>query len=131
MTKKKEAVKKEAPLTRNEIRDAMLGHTPKAEVRRVTVFGIDMDLKQASLGEILDAEATDNVKISSVNLIIRYACVPGTNEKLFDDADRTMIENWPFNKDVLQLQEAIAELTGIDIEAMEQELLGDPLDKPQ
>ncbi len=133
MTKKATATKKATsnpvPLTRQEMRDALLGqrHTPKT--KRITLFGIEVDLQQATLGSILDVKVTDNPKKSSVDMIVKYACVPGTSDRVFEEADREMIEAWPFGDDVMELQNAIAELTGVDIRETEKELKDSPLEE--
>lgn len=126
MNKKAEAV----PLTREQIRDQLLGHAPKAATKILTLFGIEVELRQPMLGAILDAQETESNRERSAAMIIQYAFVPGTDERVFEPADREMILKWPFNEDVIALQEAIIELSGVDIEGAEVELSGDPLDEP-
>jgi len=129
MTKKATVKKNATPLTRQQMRDALLGQRHKPKTKRITLFGIDVELQQASLGSILDVKITDDSKVSAINMIIKYACVPGTSERVFEAADRDMIEAWPFGDDVMALQDAIAELTGVDIEGAEQELKSSPLEE--
>ena len=126
MNKKAEAV----PLTREQIRDQLLGHAPKAATKILTLFGIEVELRQPMLGAILDAQETESNRERSAAMIIQYAFVPGTDERVFEPADREMILKWPFNEDVIALQEAIIELSGVDIKGAEVELSGDPLDEP-
>ena len=131
MDKKAEVAEAVAvPLTREQIRDQLLGHAPKASTKALTLFGIDVELRQPTLGAILDAQETESNRERSAAMIIQYAFVPGTDERVFEPADREMILKWPFNEDVIALQEAIIELSGVDIEGAEVELSGDPLDEP-
>jgi len=128
---KKAATKKtklvEVPLTRQQIRDQLLGHAPKPKRTPITLFGIKIELQQPTLRAILDVQEVEDTKERSTGMIIDYAYVPGSNEKIFEPADREVILNWPFNNELVELQVAIAKLTGIDIEEAEKVLKAAPL----
>lgn len=131
-TAKKVATKKApasvaVPLSRAELRDKLLGHAPKPERISLTLFGMDLDLVQSTLGSILDMQDMPDGRGRAVYMIIQYACVPGTSERIFESADQEMILNWPFGEDLNKLQEAIADLTGIDISAAMEDMKKDPL----
>ena len=133
-TSKKVTSKKEpaSPIkvTRSELRDRLLGHAPKPRRTPITLFGQEIELQQPTLRAILEAQNIDDMKLRSTGMIIEYAYVPGTNERIFEPADREMILNWPFNNELVELQMAIAELTGIsaeDVQNQEAELKTDPL----
>ncbi len=124
-----EEVEVEAPqnLTRDQIRTALFAHQ-KADTRVVSLFGTQIELRQPTLGAILDARETEDERTRTADVFIRYAYVPGTNEKVFQDEDRDQILNWPFTEDLIRVQEVIAELTGVDLRAALKELADDPLD---
>ena len=131
MTKKK-VHKKVAPekvisYTRQQMRDRLLGSAPKPVRKLVTLFNTPIELQQPTLRAILDAQGVTDVKERAVSMIIEYAYVPGTNELVFEEADAEMILGWPFSDDLVTVQLTIAELTGIDIAAVEKELEKDPL----
>ncbi len=133
MTKKATAtadvVEEAAPsLTRNELRDALLGSVPKPESKVIEMFGVDIELRQPSLGAIMKARETGDQATRAVEMIIEYAFVPGTDDHVFDAADSDVIKNWPFGKDLARLNDAVAELTGVDIEAAIEDLKNDPLE---
>lgn len=113
---------------RQDLRDKLLGHAPKPKRKLITLFGSDIELQQPTLRAILDAQKVQDDKARSVDMIIGYTYVPGTNEKVFEPADSEVILNWPFDKELLDLQLAVAELTGVDIQTAEQELKDDPLE---
>lgn len=118
---------KTAP-SRDDIRAALLGKTPLAKSELITVFGIEIELRQPTLAAIMDARGDqDDPKIMATDMIIKYAYVPGTDELIFEDTDREMILRWPFGDELLALQRAISKLTGIDITAAEENLRADPL----
>ena len=131
MTKKvskKVAPEKVIKYTRQQTRDRLLGNAPKPIRKLMTLFDTPIELQQPTLRAILDAQGVTDAKERAVSMIIEYAYVPGTDELIFEAADQEMILGWPFNDDLLNIQLAVAELTGIDIEAVEAELAEDPLD---
>lgn len=113
--------------TRKDIRNALLGKGPKPDTRVIELFGFEIELRQPSLGDIMRARETEDPAARAADMIIKYAYVPGTNERVFDDADRDQILKWPFGKDLARLNTAIVELTGVDIEEAEKDLKTDPL----
>ncbi len=127
MTKKATSKKVATPLTREQMRDRLLGHAPKPERISLKLFGTDLDLVQSTLGSILDMQDMPTGKDRAAYMIIHYACVPGTSDRVFEDADQEMILKWPFGEDLNKVQEAIAELTGINIEDAMEDLRKDPL----
>lgn len=114
-------------LTRDEIRAALLGKTPDAKSVLITVFGIELELKQPSLGSIMETRENDDAKARAADMIVKYAYVPGTNDLVFEDTDRDLILKWPFGEDLLALQQAITDLTGLDIDAATEDLKENPL----
>ncbi len=116
-----------APLTRDDLRGRLLGTKAKPKSEIVTLFGEEIELRQPSFGSMLDAREIADTKTRTIEMIVQYAYVPGTDEHIFEDTDRDMILGWPFGEEVLEIQNAIARLSGIDIEALEERLLRDPL----
>jgi len=117
-------------LTRDEIRSQLLGTSHKPKCKLITIWGIEIELRQASLRDILKASGSDDVEVNAVNMVVRYAYMPGTNTRIFEDTDRNVILGWPFGEDMQKLQAAVAELTGISeatIEKAKEELKDNPL----
>jgi hypothetical protein len=114
-------------VTREELRDRLLGHAPKPVVKTMSLFGCEIDLRQPTLRSILAAQEIDSAEERAANMMITFAFVPGTSEKIFEEADKEMILNWPFGEDLQAVQTAIAELTGVNIGEAEEELKTDPL----
>lgn len=128
-TKIDEGTVMEIPLTRDEIRAVLLGKTPKAKSVAIEVYGVKLSLKQPRFGDIMTAREEPNPAKRAVELIIQYAYVPGSEDRVFEDTDMEMILRWPFGEDLVRLQNAIAELTGLNIEAEEANLRKSPLDE--
>lgn len=116
--------------TRTQLRDGLLGNVPKPKTKTVPLFGMSIELHQPTLRSILDNQGIEDTKQRGTKMIIEYSYIPGTNERIFDDADREMILNWPFTNELIDLQMSIAELTGVDTTDAEKDLLADPLSEP-
>lgn len=116
--------------TRAEIRQKLLGDAPKPEIRKLKLFGMEIDLHQPTLRGILDAQGMEDEKERAVNTIVEYAYVPDTMERIFEITDRDVILSWPFTEELVDLQVAVAEMTGVDMEILKAEagLKSDPLD---
>ncbi len=126
----KEVPKESVPqkvLTRDDLRGRLLGTKTKPKSEIVTLFGEKIELRQPSFGSMLDAREIADTKTRTIEMIVQYAYVPGTDEQVFEDTDRDTILGWPFGEDILEVQNVIARLSGIDIEALEEKLLRDPL----
>ena len=98
----------------------------KAKTLPVNAFGVKLELRQPSMGELLDLQDLPNQKSRVVASLIRYCYVPGTKEKVFDEADTNSILALPFDKNFIAINDAIAELTGIDLEEEKGNLEDDP-----
>lgn len=130
MTKK--ASTKDIPtkaLTRDEMRKALLGNAPKPTHKTVTLFGIDLELRQPTLGGILEAQDIEDPKARAIDTIVKYSYVPGTDELVFEMTDKDVILSWPFTEELVTIQVAVADMTGVDIAEAEKELKDVPLDK--
>ena len=100
---------------RDTIRNAILtGRVAKTLL--VTAFGIELEMRQPSLGDILDLQDMESTKERVIQSLINYCYVPGTKEKVFDVADNDILAALPFDDNFTAIQEAIADLTGVDVD---------------
>ena len=133
MNAKVEPVPKETktvPPTRDELRAILIGNKVKPEFELITIFGVEVEFRQPSFGDLMKVREIGDEGTRAVEMIIQYAYVPGTNDRVFEDSDRDIILGWPFGKDLVKVNSVIAKLTGIDIEAIEEELESDPFQEP-
>ncbi len=114
MNDKSNGTKKEQP-SRDQLRSALLSNQ-KPDSVLMTLFGQEIELMQPSLGAILSAREELDTKVSAAKMIITYACVPGTTNRIFEDGDIPQILKWPFGTELLAVQQAIAGLTGVDLD---------------
>ncbi len=113
-------------LTRDQLRAQLLGANQRSASKLITIYGVEIELRQPTLKAIMEARDEDNNAARAAGMIIEYAFVPGTDEHIFEDTDRDIILNWPYGEDLTALNIAIADLTGVDISAA-LEGLQDPL----
>lgn len=107
-------------LSRDQIRASIFNTKPKSEF--INIFGCDVELRQPSLGNILEAQTKDDRRAAIVDMIIDYCYVPGTNEKVFEAADAEGILTLPYGEDLSKINDAIARLTNIDVSGEEKNL---------
>lgn len=113
-----------APTTRDAIRSAVLGL--KAERRSVRIAGMNVEVQQPTVGEILSVKNEDDNSDAMIRMIIDHVYVPGTSEKVFELADRDILKSLPFTDDFTRLSVAISGMTGINIEEGEADLRKNP-----
>lgn len=100
--------------SRDAIRAAFFNQ--KIQVKTVTVAGIKMEIRQPAVGDIMlmqVPEGMDSRKYAAAKVLCDYCYVPGTDEKVFDQADIESILAVPFSGDWVKLQSEIDSLTDI------------------
>lgn len=112
-----------ATKNKNDIRAAIFADENRKPGRKViTLFGQEVEIRQPTLAQItkLGKASAANDKIPPiVRIMIEYIYVPGTEDKIFDIADAEQLATMPSGKWLSDLNKAIEELTGVDVEAAE------------
>lgn len=104
----------QVPLSRDAMRAKIFGTKPKS--KEIEFMGVKLELRQPDLGTIIDSR--ENKVDQSIMVLLNYAYVPGTNDKVFEEADLEGIRELPFGDDMMRLSTAVAELTGADLEKL-------------
>ena len=99
--------------TRDEIRSAVFA-TKKLASEIVDFFGTQIELRQPKLSDIISIQNTEDRQSAIVDTLIRYAYVPGTNQKLFDEADTASFLEMPFGQDLINVSNALEKLTKVN-----------------
>ena len=103
-------------MTREEIRNAILsGKAVKKEI--VNAFGVEIVLRQPSIGGILSMQDGEDKGNMVAQSLIKYCYVPGTEDKVFDEADADVILGLPFDEDFQKIQDGINKLMDINVDA--------------
>ena len=113
------------PTATKSARDVLRGKlfaSKQFKTKPITLFGAEIEIRQPPLGEILDFKEEDDSKKAVVRSLVRCCYVPGTNERVFEDTDFDAIMKWPFGDELVRVNEAIAELTSIDLQGEEKNL---------
>ena len=126
------------PSLRDAIRGKILGtDVARPKTIAMKLFGQDIELRQPTLGAMMDARMVDDMKQRTAQFIIQFACVPGTDERIFEEGDIPDILNWPFGEDLALFNTNISKLTGVNVEVVnsaiditqtKEDLANDPLD---
>jgi hypothetical protein len=100
--------------SRDDIRNAILDLGSKGESEVIHVFGVDVEIRTPSLEDLLqyrDAEKDDTIMARA---IANNCYVPGTEERVFEDADLPSIMKLKFTKDMRRLNKAVTDVLGGD-----------------
>ena len=96
--------------SRDDIRSAIFGAKPRSEV--IQFFGMEIELRQPVLGIILEYRRSEQEFDAAQMMLLNYTYVPGTDDKVFEDADLGAINSIPFGEDMTRLTSTVAELMG-------------------
>lgn len=98
---------------REAIRTAIFTSKPKS--KKLEVFGVEIELRQPSLGVILNNQnvSAEDRPRAVADMLIRFAYVPDSSIRVFEDVDVDGILGLPFGSEMQKIQEAINELTDV------------------
>lgn len=109
-------------LSRDEMRAKIFSAKPAFEIVD-DFYGVRLELRQPSLAIALEARNQGETE-AVFQMLLNYAFVPGTNEKVFEPTDVDMLRDLPFGPAMTDLMGKVNKLLGID-EATVAELLKD------
>ena len=127
MNQKAEANEMKAVMDRNEYRRQLVGNRQKPKRTTIVLFDLDVEVMQPSFRSVVQTNDEHNDAERAADLIIRYVVIPGTDTRIFEEADIPEILEWPFSEDIVRLNEAITSLTGINIDAAKEAMVANPL----
>ncbi len=122
------------PSKESTIRDKIRKHVFSSDVFKresVKAFGTKIEIRQTTLGRVLELQeklAEDRKRTIGL-AFIEFCFVPGTDERLFSDADLDLILGLPFGEDFQKVQDVINKLMGVseeDVKAAEGNLSETP-----
>lgn len=99
--------------SRDDIRAAVFA-TKKLASEIVDFFGTKIELRQPRLSDIIAIQNTEDRKSAIVDTLIRYAYVPGTDTKLFEESDQASFLEMPFGQDLINVSNALERLTKVN-----------------
>ena len=115
-----------APASRADIRNKIL--SAKAETRVLDFFGTRIEIRQPSLGTVMEMRK-GSLEDASAQMLIQYTFVPEKDEngnpnpdagqRVFEPADAEAILELPFGPDMNKFTDTVNELMGVDAKALE------------
>lgn len=96
---------------RDKIRTAAFNQKCRSKI--VSYAGVDIEIRQPPVGVVLGREGASDRKALMSHMLINYCYVPGTDEKVFEEADIEALMAVPFNKEWIAINEAIDSLTDL------------------
>lgn len=103
---------------RDDLRQKLFS-AKKFRSKTVNLFGDKVEIRQPSVGQILKARDSADSKEALIGILVDYCFVPGTTDKVFEKADTGAIMEWPVGKWFTDVNNAIVELTDIDVAGSE------------
>jgi hypothetical protein len=107
-------------------RDKMRASIFKDENKRpassvITLFGEQVEIRQPTLAIINKiGRLTVDPKIPGiVRVLIEYCYIPGTDEKVFDQADAEQLASMPTGQWLHDFNREVEKLTGVDVKVAE------------
>jgi len=101
------------PLSRGDIR-AKIFAAKKRKSKVVEFFGVDIELRQPTLGDVINARESTDRQAAVVETLVKYAFIPGTDEHVFEDADADSFKTMPFGADFIRVSNALESLTEVN-----------------
>lgn len=101
--------------TRDQIRQTIL--QTRAPKKKVVLFlGEDIEIRQPTLEDIsnLKTDDSDENRSAIIDTLVKYAYVPNTDERVFEETDRDVLFKQPFGADFTRVIDAITELTDVN-----------------
>lgn len=81
-------------MSRDQLRSKIFSE--KVKIDLITLDdGQEIEVRQPSVGLLLDVVGIENLKDRMTRMLIESCFVPGTNEKVFEDADRDSLMSLP------------------------------------
>ena len=109
-----------AQLSRDEMRAKIFAAKPKTELVE-DFYGTSIELRQPSIAVALETRNQGEDE-AIFTMLLNYAYVPGTEEKIFEREDVEMLRGLPFGPSMTDLMAKVNRLLGIDGAAIEEML---------
>jgi hypothetical protein len=91
--------------TRNNLRAKILAERAKKVV--VTLDGMDIEVRQMTVGQALDTTNLEDDRKRMARYLVDCCYVPGTDEKIFEEADLDVLMDMPAGGYYTKIMEAV------------------------
>jgi len=111
---KESGIETPAPKSRDEIRAQVFSSAHKVKSEQILFFGSIIEIRQPTLGGIIDARSKADGNVAIVDTLVERAYVPGTDTKVFEETDADGLKAMPFGADFIRVTEALTRLTEVN-----------------
>lgn len=101
-------------LTRDQIRARVFSGANKPKKKVIDFFGSQIELRQPTLSQVLDAQANDDREAAVIDMLINRAYVPNTEESVFEETDAESLKALPFTGDFVRVSNAFEDMTDVN-----------------
>ncbi len=100
------------------------GKNKHRKTKIIDFMGEDVEVRQPTVKQVqeLAKEARKEESDAVLLSIMEYCYVPGTDDKVFEDADKDNLLGLPVGEWLNNLNQAIEEMTGVDVRMAEKNL---------
>jgi hypothetical protein len=101
----------------SDLRDKLRGSILKTIApasEKVMFFGVEIELRQPTLGDVLSAKQNQDPTAAVIETLIRQAYVPGTDERVFEEADTSELLLKPFGADFIRVSQALERMSDVN-----------------
>jgi hypothetical protein len=98
---------------RDDLRAKLLA-TKRPKTIPVDFFGEKIELRQPTLGDILKARDNEDRTAAVVEILVSYAYIPGSDERIFESGDSEALLAMPFGGDFVAVTKALETLTAVN-----------------
>lgn len=103
---------------RDNIRTKIFNSEANMQRKKVIDFlGAQIEVRQPLVDDVMAAAEEEDGGI--ITMLVRYAYVPGTNDRVFEVEDGAALRAMPFGKDMALFLEAVKDLSDLDLKKQE------------
>ena len=107
-----DAVAEKKEFSRDQIRSAILSAPGDDEL--LDVFGVQVEIRSPNLEDLLQYRGAEADEAIMARAIVNNVYVPGSEQRVFDDADIPELMKTRFSKDMRKLSTAVTRVLGGD-----------------
>lgn len=103
------------PASRDDIRKKIFAfESRQPDTKVIEFFGTEVEVRQPSLKDLLASQSAKTPEQDRIiQMIIDYTFRPGTDERIFEIADKDSLLAMPYGEDMNRMSRALNELTAL------------------
>ena len=106
--------------TRDDLR-AKIFSSENSVCKRTSVQlnGVELEIKQPTVAEVMKLNEIEGTQSRVAHMLVTYAFVPGTDERVFDMGDIDQLSNMPYTPEMTEIQNVITKMLVGDVATAE------------